>query len=563
MMACLRILLILITASGCAPMVRAEFFKPAEVVSGKVFVSASVGNADSAVEIRWTYAAQALEAGVFSGVKVYRLRDGDEMRYRVDPLALIEDVGSGDSLKVTGLRNGSRVIFVIRAHDEAGKVVEEIRLFGFPGSSSKEAPSSVANLYAAAGAFAISVFWDRSGELDLTGYEILRRRYDEDVFSVLGRLDKVAFVDGRRTGAALSGLLPEIQPTMFRDRSALPGLKYVYQVRAVDSAGNTGPSAETPPVTLAEDRSPIAEEVLILASWSSSESKDVAREYARKRSVPEKNILIVTPSKGHKYRNHQIVEEVREHLLANDLAGKVRIIVPTFGIPLGDGIRALDSLLADPFGRFSWGRVMGTPNPSFGQNMHHDPSLGTYLVSRLDGPTSQIAVDLVDKALAAERTVTARAGAAFFTNPDFMKECVGAAKRHGVAFVSKDTSFTKNNSIPEDTMWFFGSGHPYREIRTSPWPDGAVAGFLKSDTLARIRDKKSGYWVQGFLEEGITATYGAAIEPYVQGYTRGDILLDRFWSGRYTFAEAFAMATPTLRWAMIAVGDPLYKIKSE
>ena len=28
--------------------------------------------------------------------------------------------------------------------------------------------------------------------------------------------------------------------------------------------------------------------------------------------------------------------------------------------------------------------------------------------------------------------------------------------------------------------------------------------------------------------------------------TRGDILLDRFWSGRYTFAEAFAMATPTV-----------------
>jgi uncharacterized protein (TIGR03790 family) len=67
--------------------------------------------------------------------------------------------------------------------------------------------------------------------------------------------------------------------------------------------------------------------------------------------------------------------------------------------------------------------------------------------------------------------------------------------------------------------------------------------------------------VQGFLEQGVTATFGSVVEPYVQGFTRGDIFFHRFWSGEYTFAEAFAMSTPTLRWAMSAVGDPLYRLR--
>jgi uncharacterized protein (TIGR03790 family) len=58
----------------------------------------------------------------------------------------------------------------------------------------------------------------------------------------------------------------------------------------------------------------------------------------------------------------------------------------------------------------------------------------------------------------------------------------------------------------------------------------------------------------------VTATFGAVAEPYVEGYTRGDVFFDRFWSGKFTFAEAMFMATPTVRWMMSGIGDPLYRL---
>ena len=32
-------------------------------------------------------------------------------------------------------------------------------------------------------------------------------------------------------------------------------------------------------------------------------------------------------------------------------------------------------------------------------------------------------------------------------------------------------------------------------------------------------------------------------------------------TGDYTFAESFIMATPTMQWAMSAVGNPLYRLR--
>jgi uncharacterized protein (TIGR03790 family) len=556
-----RLFILLLFLAGCAPVVRAEFFLPAAITPGRVFVTAGVASLDEAVELRWTYADQALEAGMFTGVKVFRLRNGDEMAYRIEPLALLEDVGSSENFRVHGLTNGSRVIFVVRAYDETGRDVDEIVLFGFPGSKGRDLPPKIENMYVSAGPYGISVFWDRLPQANISGYEVSRRREDETEYAVIGRVEKVVMVSGRATGASSRMELPEVQPGMFRDRLALPGLEYVYQVRAMDADGRTGPAVETHPVSLVDDRSPGPDEILLLARKGSTDSLDVARHYAERRGVPKENILELSLPPIEQGLKPQIMDSIRKHLLTNNLAGKIRVMVPCYGIQLRYGNRALDSMLMDPFGRFTWGRVMGTPSPSFGQNMHHDPSLGTYLVSRLDGPTQEIAKALVDKAMDAEKIVTPHSGSAFFTSSAFGKEGMVVAKRHGVQARVEDRNFAISNNLSDETMWMFADGHDYRAIRTSPWPPGSVAGFLKSNTLARMRDSKDKYWVPGLLEEGVTATYGAVVEPYVQGYTRGDILLDRFWSGRYTFAEAFAMATPTVRWAMSAVGDPLYKLK--
>jgi uncharacterized protein (TIGR03790 family) len=257
----------------------------------------------------------------------------------------------------------------------------------------------------------------------------------------------------------------------------------------------------------------------------------------------------------------QIIDVIRNHLLVNNLAGKIRVIVPCYGIQLRLGNRALDSVLMDLFDRYSWGRVMGTPNPHFGRNEHFDPTWGLFLVSRLDGPNVEIANGLVDKAMKAEDSVDARSGSAFFVRLNHGEDAFKIGQQRGIKAVLEDRFFTKNNLIPDETMWFFAWGHDYEKpIRKDPWPVGSIAAYLKSNTLASINRPLARSWVQAFLESGVTGTFGAVVEPYVQGYTRSDLFFERFWSGKYNFVESYSLATPTVRWAMSAVGDPLYKI---
>ncbi|MGE4441529.1 MAG: TIGR03790 family protein [Desulfomicrobium sp.] len=529
--------------------------------AGRVFAEGKTENRDGAVELNWKYVDGALESGALAGVRIYRLRDGDEMAYRVDPLLLIKDVGMDTKIKVSDLKNGSRVIFEGQAYDKDGKEFDAMVLFGFPGSRAKETPPKVRNVYTASGAHAIGVFWEPLKEVNIAGYDVFRRRTDETEFELVGHVKKVVGMSSKQSGAVLQGVLPEIQPSMFRDKSILPGISYVYLVRAVDMEGKPGPGVESGSASWEPARSPRPEEVLLLARKGSRDSLSVARHYAERRGVPKENILELKLPPIVQGLKPQIIDVIREHLLDKKLAGKIRVIVPCYGIQLRLGNRALDSMLMDLFDRYTWGRVMGTPNPLFGRNEHFDPTWGLYLVSRLDGPDVEIARGLVDKAVDKEKSVTAKSGSAFFVRGKHGDAAFNISQRFGIKAVLEDRYFTKTNFVPDDTMWFFAWGHDYEKpIRKGQWPVGAVAAYLKSNTLAWLSRSKAETWVQGLLEAGITGTFGSVVEPYVQGYTRGDVFFDRFWSGKYTFAESYAMSTPTVRWAMSSIGDPFYII---
>lgn len=528
------------------------------------FKYSQVENLDGAVELKWNFVDGALESGYLAGVRIYRLRDGDEMGFRVESLLLIKDVGLETKIKISDLKNGSRVIFVGQAYDKNGKEFETMVLFGFPGSRVKESPPKVRNVYTASGPQAIGVFWEPLEEINIAGYDVFRRKVNETEYELVGHVKKVMGLSFKQSGAVLQGVLPEIQPTMFRDKSILPGISYVYQVRAVDMEGKPGPGVVSGTATWEPDRSPRPEEVLLLARKGSRDSLRVARHYAERRGVPKENILELKLPPIEQGLKPQIIDDIREHLLDKKLAGKIRVIVTCYGIQLRLGNRALDSMLMDLFDRYTWGRVMGTLNPHFGRNEHFDPTWGLYLVSRLDGPNVEIAKGLVDKAMEAEKAVTAKSGSAFFVRGNHGEDAFKVAQHLGIKAVLEDRFFTKTNFIPEDTMWFFGWGHDFEKtIRSGQWPVGSVAAYLKSNTLASINRPVARSWVQAFLESGVTGTFGAVVEPYVQGYTRGDVFFSRFWAGKYTFSESYAMSTPTVRWAMSAVGDPFYNIIAE
>ncbi|EPR37237.1 hypothetical protein dsx2_1180 [Desulfovibrio sp. X2] len=527
-----------------------------------VFASGGAENGDSGAELRWTFDKDEATHLGLRGVRLYRLVDADDTGFRKPPVVLVKDLGMATEYGVDDLTNGQVYIYFLRAYNAEGKDIGQAMFPLYPGRKGGEMPDAVQHLYTASGPDAISLFWDPTDEIDVLGYEISRKAEGESEYTLIARVPRVLQPQPGKKGPP-EAELPQLRPTLYRDSTVAPGAKYTYRVRSINLRKQVSPDAETEPASTVESRSPRPDEVLLLVAEGSDDSMRVARHYATARGVPQGNIVEIDLPR--KLRNFDCEKDVcaplRKIMLERGIAGRIRVIVPCFGIPLGDHKRALDSMLADLFDRFTWGRTMGTPSPLFNQAHHYDGTWGLYLVTRLDGATPAAAEALTDKALAAEKTVSAFSGAAAFIEDKQGSLGGEIAKHRGVTVHLEPINYTKDHFLPDDTMWVFIYGHPYKRLLQGKWPVGSVAAVLKSDSMLWLRGGPYVCWAQGLLEEGVTATFGSVVEPYVQGFTNGPVFFDRFWGGEFTFAESFAMATPTVRWAMCAVGDPLYKLR--
>lgn len=542
---------------------------PAAAVSPLLHIR--VESADSSATFNWEVVSGSPDAPRFAGVRLYRLRQGTEQGYRKPLTILVQDAGKDTSCEVTGLQNGEQYMFLLKAYDVAGKEFWQQGLIVYPGSSPEGAPATPANVYGAAGDGRAALFWEKNTERDLKGYEVQRRCRGEEHFQTVAKIPKIVRVvrQGKDTGKD-QGFIQFVYPGLSIDTNVRNGIRCSYRVRAIDAEGMTSAYSDPVEVTPAARTALLPEELLLLVNNRMSGSREVAEYYARKRGVPESNILelSIPTDLGKLDYVRDIQVPVRKFLLQRGLAGTITCIVPCYGMPIRGAGRAVDSKLADVFDRFTWGNTMGTSNPYFNKGVRFDGTYGVYLVTRIDGPSVAHAKGLVDKALLAEKSVSANAGTAYFASGEpydnigntALNEARKQAEQLGIPVVFRKGVFAEHE-IKNDALWYFAWRHPFKDPIAGEWPVGAVGAHLISDSFFKIRDKWGTSWVQGLLAKGITGTFGAVIEPYLPGYTRSDIFFKSFWSGDYTFAEAFTMATPTVQWAMSAVGDPLYRLR--
>lgn len=363
--------------------------------------------------------------------------------------------------------------------------------------------------------------------------------------------------------------------------------------------------AQKKPVPPKQATSPEAASVLILVNEAVPAAEGTAgmgasvwvgTSYAEKRGIPASNILhlnIPNTANPLAWDSRRIPWErfdsaVRQPVLErlND-ADEIHYIVPVFGVPThisripdtpGEGW-SIDSFLAS----IQSGQTrLGLPNPYRGarsgpelegvhfQDWSNPAGWKMYLVTRLDGPTPQIAVELVDKAMRAERNLQADDGTAYF---DFRNiTCCGGyyqadqtvqrasqlSAERGFRQVFNDQTVSKHmiQSAPE-ALWAWGwySGPVTNDVYE--FVEGAVGAQLTSYTADDVRVPRPGAWVELWLRRGITATWGATTEPTVAGYANGDDFFRYFWSGM-NFAESSYRASPMLNHTMVFVGDPLY-----
>ncbi|MGD0208957.1 MAG: TIGR03790 family protein [Verrucomicrobiota bacterium] len=203
-----------------------------------------------------------------------------------------------------------------------------------------------------------------------------------------------------------------------------------------------------------------------------------------------------------------------------------------------------------------------------------NPTNGILLVARLDGPSVEIALGLVDKALAAERD--GLWGRTYFDarglNQTDTNYYLGDEWILGAAELCRELGFEttvdKNSAtFPADFPmsqiaiycgWYDENvSGPFALPRVEFMP-GAFAYHLHSSSAATLRSTNQ-FWAGPLLARGATCTMGCVYEPYLSCTPNVAAFLARLIAGGFTFGEAAWAAQPVLSWQTTVVGDPLYR----
>lgn len=209
-------------------------------------------------------------------------------------------------------------------------------------------------------------------------------------------------------------------------------------------------------------------------------------------------------------------------------------------------------------------------------NRLKDNPLGLYsntlMVSRIDGPSFEIAKGLIDKAITAEKTglrgityIDSR-GRRDDKNPysfgyfDQSLRDLAALTRLQTAMTVKEER-TENlfepNSCPQAAV-YCGWYSLKKYVDAFDFVDGAVGYHISSLEAIDLRDPNSSQWCPAMLKDGITATLGAVAEPYLHSFPEPKEFFLELFNGR-CLVEAYCYTNPFNSWQLVLIGDPMYR----
>jgi uncharacterized protein (TIGR03790 family) len=365
----------------------------------------------------------------------------------------------------------------------------------------------------------------------------------------------------------------------------------------------------------AERRAPdddLAARVVLLANASDPDSLRVARHYAEARGVPAANLIALPMPAAETITWREFVTTIWQPLedelvrakwidaipmALTDALGRTKIdvnghriaaLVVCRGVPLAIGHDPALYADAPPFTarqefRTNAGSVDSElsllahpnyainafiPNPLF-QNDHLSSfdRAKVIEVARLDGPTVEDALALVDRALAAERS--GLLGRAYVDiggiHADGDRWLEATAKQVDALGFDADIERTPATFAPGARMdapvlyfgWYAGDLNGPFALPGFRFPPGAIAMHIHSFSARTLRSTTAG-WTGPLVARGATATVGNVFEPYLELTHHPDLLLRALGRGA-NLADAAYYALPALSWQTVLIGDPLYR----
>jgi len=198
----------------------------------------------------------------------------------------------------------------------------------------------------------------------------------------------------------------------------------------------------------------------------------------------------------------------------------------------------------------------------------------TLMVARLEAPTFEQAKQLIDSAIATEKTgltgkfyidargIVPEKGATVGTYGDYdqsLRDLARLIKEHTSIEVVLDDrpELFQHGDCPEAAL-YCGWYSLTKYVDAFQWQPGSVGYHLASGEATTLRKSDSEAWCKRMLESGVSATLGPTYEPYLAAFPRPLDFFPLLLTGRYTLAETYARTNPFSSWVMVLVGDPLY-----
>ncbi len=352
--------------------------------------------------------------------------------------------------------------------------------------------------------------------------------------------------------------------------------------------------------------------VVIVVNGNDPESIEIGQYYAAQRGIPEANIIALKTSSKETVGVREYVDTVYNPLFdvlmdqgwiegvkspGLDRFGRERLSVAVHSISYLVTVRGIplrianDPALVEPGAanipqqlRVNRGSVDGelallcapsdvsmtafVPNPVFNNANPSQADLARLIrVSRLDGPSTDSVIKLIDRTLEGERT--GLQGRAYFDiggphakGDEWINAAGDLAK---AAYFDTDFETTKRPMDLNDRFdapaiymgWYRPNAYgPWREAKWSV-PPGAIAFHLHSFSATTVRSKSTA-WLGAFVSQGYCAMVGNVYEPYLEYTHRPQLLLGYMMEG-HSFGEAALYSNPSLSWQGVAIGDPLYR----
>jgi uncharacterized protein (TIGR03790 family) len=330
-------------------------------------------------------------------------------------------------------------------------------------------------------------------------------------------------------------------------------------------------------------------DVLVVINSNSSVSESIGTYFAASRNIPASHIARISVSTSEEIDSVEFASlrsQVENYITANGLTNQINYIVTTKGVPLkvnrgntfstSSPSSSVESELSLILGSYST-NIGGNGivfSPYYYQTGRFSrATYGIYLVTRLDGYSYDEIKGLIDRGGPNTPFSKANAKFVFDQDPDWNGSLPGLnnsmasaqtilASRGMTTVLDQTTAYLTNQSnVLGYTSW--GSNDHYADQYTqyakpqNTWASGALAEtYVSTDGRTFTAPPTYGQsLVADLVEEGLTGVKGYVYEPYSFAMAVVSVLFDRYTNG-YNLAESYYMASRSLSWMDVVVGDP-------